>query len=181
MRRVAFGAMQVWTGVMISGAALLVIAGVPKLRRPGPTITALRSVGAVRVGPATVRGLAAAEVTAGLLAIVAGGRWADGAVTLLYLGFTGFLLRALQTPTASCGCTASEDTPPSIGHLAMTSVFAAAGVAALIAGGRTGLIQVTSDTGAADLVAVVGFAAITTWLAWSILTLSTPLPAARRT
>lgn len=173
--------MQVWSGVMIAGAALLVITGPPKLRRPGATVSALRSVGAVWVGPTAVRTLALAEIVAGTAAVVAGGRWADGAVALLYLGFTIFLVRALRTPAASCGCTARVDTPPAARHVLMTTVFATGAIAAVIAGGRTGLITISRDAAAGQVVGAVGFAVIATWLAWSILTLSLRMPSPRRT
>jgi hypothetical protein len=173
--------MHVWSGVMIAAAALLVVTGPPKLRRPGATITALRSVGAVWVGAATVRALAVAEVVAGLVAVVVGGRPADAAVALLYLGFSIFLVRALRTPAASCGCTSRDDTPPTIGHLLMTTLFAAGAAAAAVSGGQTGLISVTRDATPGQAVGAIGFALVATWLAWTILTISFRVPTPRRT
>jgi hypothetical protein len=166
---------------MIAAAALLVVTGPPKLRRPGATITALRSVGAVWVGPAAVRALAVAEIVAGAVAVVVGGRPADAAVALLYLGFSIFLVRALRTPTASCGCTSRDDTPPTIGHLLMTAIFTAGATAAVVTGGQTGLIDMTRDATPGQVVAAVGFAVVATWLAWAILTISFRVPTPRRT
>jgi hypothetical protein len=164
---------------MLSCAALLVVSGVPKLGHPHATITALRSVGAVWVGPITVRALTMIEIGAGLAAITVGGRWADGAVALLYLGFTAFLIRALRTPTASCGCTARDDTPPTAAHLVMTSTFGAASVAAVAVGARTGIFSLARDAPAGQLVVALGFAVVVTWLGWSILTLSRRVPTPR--
>lgn len=173
--------MHVWSGVMIAAAALLVVTGPPKLRRPGATITALRSVGATWVGAATVRLLAVAEIVAGTVAVVVGGRPADAAVAVLYLGFSIFLVRALRTPAASCGCTSRDDTPPTIGHLLMTTVFTAGAAAAVVSGGQTGLISMTRDAPAGQVVAAVAFAVLATWLAWAILTISFRVPTPRRT
>jgi hypothetical protein len=173
--------MHVWSGVMIAAAALLVVTGPPKLLRPAATITALRSVGAVWVGRRTVRVLAIAEVVAGSVAAVVGGRAADGAVALLYLGFSGFLVLALRTPTASCGCASRDDTPPTVGHLVMTTVFAVGAAAAAFTGGRTGLISMSRDAAPGQIAAAVGFALIATWLAWTVLTISVRVPTPRRT
>jgi hypothetical protein len=177
--------MHVWSGVVIAGAALLVINGPPKLRNPAPTINALRSVGATWVGPVTVRALAVVEIVGGGFAGIVGGRWGAGAIALIYLGFSGFLLRALRTPSASCGCTARDDTPPTVGHLLMTVVFAAGGIAATVAD-TTGVVDISRSGPGLQIAVAFGFAAIVTWLAWSILTLpilSLPrqIPSPRRT
>jgi hypothetical protein len=166
---------------MLSCAALLVVSGVPKLANPHATIAALRSVGARWVGPITVRSLTAIEIGAGLSAITVGGRWADGAVGLLYLGFTAFLIRALRTPTASCGCTGRDDTPPTAAHLVMTATFSAAACAAVATGARTGVVSLARTTQAGELAVALGLAVIVTWLGWSILTLSRRVPSPRAT
>jgi hypothetical protein len=161
---------------MVSCAALLVLSGLPKLRRPAATITALRSVGATWVGPRTVRTLSVVEVVAGAVALVAGGPWADGAVAILYAGFTVFLVRALGTPAASCGCTAHDDTPPTATHLVMTVVFCLGACAAVAAGGRTGVVDLWQGGHLIEVVVVLGFALIVTWLGHAILTFSRPSP-----
>jgi MYXO-CTERM domain-containing protein len=173
--------MQVWAPVMLSCAALLIVSAVPKITHPGPTITALRAVGAGWVGPGQVRLLSAVEIVAGGFAIVSGGRWADAAVAALYLGFSMFLARALRTPAASCGCAGRDDTPPSVAHLVMTAMFALAAVAAIVAGGQTGVLTLTRHAGVAPAAVALGFALTTTWLGWSILTLASPMPSHRST
>jgi hypothetical protein len=163
--------MQAWAGVMLSCAALLVVSAIPKLGRPGATITALRSVGMTWVGSKAVALLTLAEVAAGLTAITLGGRWADVSVAALYAGFSVFLIRALGVPTASCGCTGRNDTPPSIAHLVMTVVFAAGASAAVVAGGQTGVVTVVRNGSGLSVVALA-LAVVATWLGWSVLTIS---------
>ena len=139
-RRVACAAMHVWSGVMIAAAALLVVSGSAEAAsaRAQPS---LRSAPSVRSGWArsTVRGLAVAEIVAGAVAVVVGGRRADAAVALLYRGSRSSWCGHFGTPAASCGCTARDDTPPTVGHLLMTVVFTAGAAAAVVGGGRTGL------------------------------------------
>ena len=135
-------------------------------------MTALRSVGMGWVGGMTVRLLTVVELGCGILAIVVGGRWADAAVAVIYAGFSLFLIRALKTEVASCGCTGRDDTPPTPFHLVLTAAFSASGAAAVAAGGRTGLLTLADDAGAAQVIGLVAFAALAAWLGWAILTLS---------
>jgi hypothetical protein len=168
--------MQAWAGVMLSCAALLIVSAIPKIRQPVATIVALRTVGLRWVGPRTIRALGAAELAAGTAAVVLGGRWADAAVAALYAGFSIFLVKALRTPAASCGCAGREDTPPSIAHLVMTIGFAAGAVAAVAAGGQTGVITLAGSASATHLALAIGFAGVATWLGWSILTFGFAVP-----
>jgi hypothetical protein len=163
---------------MLSCAALLVVSAIPKIRRPSPTIIALRAVGLTWVGPWAVRALSLTEILVGATAIVHGGRLADAGVAGLYLGFSVFLVRALRTPAASCGCTGRDDTPPTLTHLVLTTLFATGAIAAVVAGGATGLATIAQDADGARVVVALGFALTATWLGWSILTLSLKLPAA---
>ncbi|HIZ99427.1 MAG TPA: hypothetical protein H9805_12730 [Candidatus Janibacter merdipullorum] len=116
----------------LAAAALLVVAGVPKVADPGDLVRALRSTG-LRVPPLLVRGFALAEVLAGGAAILLPGRPAFAAVALLHAGFTAFVLRALGRGgvVASCGCFGRADTPPTRSHAAVTALLAlaASGVA----------------------------------------------------
>jgi len=173
--------MQAWAPLVLSGAVLLLVSGLPKVSKPGPTITALRSVGATWVGARTVRLLTGFEIGAGLTAVVFGGRWADAAVAALYLGFSIFLLRALRMPAASCGCTGRDDTSPTVAHLVMTAMFALGATAAVVAGGQTGLVTLADDVAPGRLVVAVGLALTTAWLGWSVLTLSLRAPSRRAT
>jgi hypothetical protein len=152
----------------LAAAALLVVAGAPKVLRPLDTWRALRSVG-VSVPTIAVRIGGAVEVVVGTLAILQGGRVADALVAASYLGFTGFVIVALRKGgvVASCGCVGRPDTPPTVAHVVVTALFAAAaGVAA--GGGPSGLLTWHSTSGA-TVVSVLGFAALLAWLAWLAL------------
>jgi hypothetical protein len=152
----------------LAAAALLVAAGGPKVLRPLDTWRALRSVG-LPVPPLAVRIGGALEVVVGALAIVQGGRIADALVAASYLGFTGFVIVALRKGgvVASCGCVGRPDTPPTVAHVVVTALFAAAaGIAA--GGGPSGMLSWHS-TSTATAVSVVGFAVLIAWLAWLAL------------
>jgi hypothetical protein len=152
----------------LAAAALLAVAGAPKVVRPLDTWRALRSVGAP-VPVLAVRIGGAVEVAVGLLAILQGGRVADALVAASYLGFTGFVIVALRKGgvVASCGCIGRPDTPPTVAHVVVTALFAvAAGVAA---GGRPSGVMTWHSTSTATALSVVGFAVLLAWLAWLAL------------
>jgi hypothetical protein len=164
--------MQTWAGIAIACAALLVIVGVPKLWHPDGTVIALRAVGLTRTGARSARLLTIVEVAVGAGAVVVGARWADAAVSLLYLGFSGFLVLALRSSTATCGCTGRVDTPPTRTHLAMTVMFAAGSAAAAVTGSRTGVLTLVRATSPGVVIALLGFAALLTWFGWALLNLA---------
>jgi hypothetical protein len=152
----------------LAAAALLVVAGAPKVLRPHDTRRALRSVG-IPAPAVVIRLGGAVEVAIGLLAIIQGGHAADAMVAASYLGFTGFVIVALRSGgvVASCGCIGRPDTPPTVAHVVVTALFAAAaGVAA--GGGPSGVLSWDS-TSAATIVSVLGFAILLAWLAWLAL------------
>ena len=111
----------------VAGAALLVLAGLPKARRPLPLQHALASV-ELSVSPAIARGIAVAEIAVGLAALVMPGRVTMAGVAVLYLGFTGFVLlaRSRGGVLESCGCFGEPDTPPTLAHALVTFGIAAA-------------------------------------------------------
>jgi hypothetical protein len=164
--------MQIWAGVTISCAALLIVSGIPKLRRPQGTVVALHSVGVSWIGATGARALTVAEIMLGVAAIAVGGRWADTGVALLYLGFSAFLVVALRGSTASCGCTGRANTPPTVAHLVMTVMFAACGAAAAAVGGNTGIMAFVQAAHPARSVTILCYAALVTWLGWAILNLA---------
>jgi hypothetical protein len=152
----------------LAAAALLVVAGAPKVLRPHDTWRALRSVGlpvpavGIRLGGVT-------EVAVGVIAILQGGRIVDALVAASYLGFSLFVVVALRKGgvLASCGCVGRPDTPPTVAHVAVTSLFAAAaGVAAV--GGPSGVLMWAPASTATDIT-VIGLATLLTWLAWLAL------------
>jgi hypothetical protein len=151
----------------LAAAALLAVAGAPKVVRPHDTRRALRSVG-VPVPAVVVRLGGLAEVAIGVIAIVAGGRIVDALVAASYLTFTGFVVVALRTGgvVASCGCVGRPDTPPTVAHVVVTSLFAvAAGIAAIA--GPTGVATwASTSTSGVTQAGVLGAAVLVTWLAW---------------
>jgi hypothetical protein len=164
--------MQTWAGITLSCAALLVASGIPKLRHPAGTVIALRSVGLTGVGAATAVLLTIVEIVTGSAAVVLGGRWADAGVSVLYLGFSVFLVLALRRSTPSCGCTGRVDTPPTLAHLVMTTLFAVGSAAAVVDGGKTGILANAHRAHATSALTVLGYAAVVTWLGWTILNLA---------
>jgi hypothetical protein len=114
-------------------AALLVLGGAMKAAAPSDTASALRGMGLpgakvlVRVG-------GAAEAVIGVLALARGDRVAAALVALSYLAFAGFVTVALlqHAPIATCGCFGKADTPPSLVHLGLNVVAAAAAVAVVV-------------------------------------------------
>ncbi len=117
-------------GPFLAAAALLVLAGLPKLADPASLVLALRSVG-LPARPALGRALAAAEIGRRGLALAAPGRLSGALVVVAYLAFTAFVVVALSRGgvLASCGCFGRPDTPPTRSHLVVTAVLAAAGAA----------------------------------------------------
>lgn len=121
-------------GPFAAAAALLVLSGAAKLRRPDGAVRALRAVR----WPANahlVRLLAVVEIVVGAAGIVVGGRVAAVLVALSYVGFTGFVALAMARGESvrSCGCFGAAGTPPTVYHLAMTTAAAAVAAVAAVA------------------------------------------------
>jgi hypothetical protein len=126
-------AMTAAAGPFAIAAALLVLAGAPKIVRPRDTVNALRAAG-IPAPNVFVRIVAFAELAIGVDALVNGNRASAVFVALSYTAFTVFVVVALRrsTPLASCGCFGRDDTPPSWIHVAVDAgaVVAAVAVAA---------------------------------------------------
>jgi hypothetical protein len=152
----------------LAAAGLLVVAGAPKIVQPLDTWRALRSVGAP-APPVAIRIGGAVEVAIGLFAILQGDRLADALVAASYLGFTAFVIVALRKSgvVASCGCIGRPDTPPTVAHVVVTALFAAA--AGVAAGGGPSGVMAWHSTSTTTAVSVVGFAILLAWLAWLAL------------
>lgn len=137
--------MTVAAGPFAIAAALLVLAGVPKVLRPRDTVNALRAAG-IPAPAVFVRVAAFAEVAIGVDALVNGNRPSAVLVALSYSVFTAFVVLALRrsTPLASCGCFGREDTPPSRLHVAVDAAAVAAAVAVAVDPGA-GLPDVVRD------------------------------------
>jgi methylamine utilization protein MauE len=162
--------MQVLAGPFAAAAALLVVAGAAKVRRPGPTTAALRGL-RVRVRPPVVVALGGAEAAIGFGALVFGWRWIAALVAACYLGFAAFVTAALarRGAVASCGCFGQAETPPTRLHLGLN--LAAAAVAALVALGPARLDLVTAAGAGGEHLLLLGFVGTSAWLAYLGLSL----------
>jgi hypothetical protein len=117
-----------------ASAALVVVSGASKIRRPGPPVRALE---AARL-PSTllaVRALGLAEIAIGGWCLAAPGRTPAVSLGCLYLAFAAFLARLMSGPgrDATCGCLGALDVSPSLLHVALDLV--AAGTSFAVAAG----------------------------------------------
>jgi hypothetical protein len=147
-------------------AALLVISGGSKLIDPAPTRGALAAVN-LPDGAWTASSIGIVEIGAGITGTVFGG-WASATVSLVYLGFAGFVALALvrKLPIQSCGCFGRADTPPTWGHLIFNLVSAAAALA--VAAGGSAPLDVLGDQPLAG-VPYLSFVAIGVWVVYLLL------------
>ena len=153
--------MSVLLAPLAASAAVLVAAGVPKLRRPEPAVRALRSVG-WRVAPGAVRVLGGAEAVLGVATLMLGGPLLSGLVAASYAAFTGFVVLALRRggTLSSCGCFGRADTPPTPTHAVTTAALALVAAAAVAAP--------VAPLEAGEPV-LLGFAALLAWLCYLVL------------
>lgn len=174
-----------WPALVVpyaAAAALLAVAGVPKVRDPGDLVRAVRSVG-MPFGRGAVRAFAVAEVAVALAAVLAPGRVTALLLSVVYAGFTAFVVLALRRGgvLSSCGCFGRADTPPTRAHALVTGAASAVGL--LVALDPPGADPWSAVT-AAGPVAVAGFVGLVGlvgFLAWQVMAvLPTVQPAAVR-
>jgi hypothetical protein len=115
---------------LLTVAAVLVWAGLAKLRAPATAVGALREAG-LPGGRAAVVALAAGEVAVGTACVLAPSRVIAAAVGLMYVAFALFTLRLMRVGRAgsSCGCFGEGGAPAHGGHVALNLL--AAGLAGL--------------------------------------------------
>ena len=152
-----------------AAAALLVLAGAPKVLDPGDLVRAVRSAG-LSLGRGPVRAFAGAEVVVGIAALVAPGPVTAAVLAMMYAVFTAFVVLALSRGgvLSSCGCFGKADTPPTRSHAVVT------GTAALLALVVAGSVPPEPWDALADLrpAAVAGLVALTAlvaFLAWQVM------------
>lgn len=144
------------TVTVFVAAGLLVAAGVAKAVRPLSTARALYAAG-LPAPPALARGIGVAEVGVGVWFLLAPSGPAGAALAAMYLafaGFVGFLLLA-RPGTASCGCAGASDVPPSVIHLAL-NILAAAAAASAAFDPPDALAKTLASLGAASVPFAVG-------------------------
>jgi len=159
-------------------AALLGVAGLAKIRRPGPTAVAMRSAG-LPGSPGLARALGVVEVVVAVLAIGFGGPSTALVVAAAYVAFASVSIRLIARPAASgCGCFGEATTPVTNLHVALNLVAAAlAGAAALWP--TDGLPSMVADDPFASVL-LVALCAIGVALAQTAFTALPELTAATR-
>lgn len=162
--------MEVLAGPFYAAAGLLVLAGAAKLLRPVPAAGALRAVG-LPAAPGAVRLLGAVEIAVGMWAIGSGSRVAALSLAVVYAGFAGFVVVAMQrAASVSCGCFGRSDAPPGWVHLVIDA--AAAGVGVAVAFHPVGSLPAFLDDGpaiGAMFLVYVGLAVYLAYLSLSSL------------
>jgi hypothetical protein len=114
--------------------ALLIAAGVAKLRAPRPAREALELIG-LPVPSLAVRILGGAEVVLGGFAAIRPGAVSGGLVALAYAAFAvtaSLLLRADRG--ADCGCFGRASSPASAAHVALNAGACGVAIAAALVG-----------------------------------------------
>jgi hypothetical protein len=113
-------------------AALLGVAGLAKIRRPGPTAQAMRTAG-LPGSPGLARALGVVELVVALLALGFGGPSTALVVAAAYVAFASVSIRLIARPAAGgCGCFGDESAPVTNLHVALNLIAAMfAGTAAL--------------------------------------------------
>lgn len=157
-------------------AALLLLAGSAKLRRPRGTVAAVAGTG-LPASPALVRALGAVEVVVATAALALGGSAPAAAMAALYAAFAVYVVgRRRRDRAASCGCFGDDRAALTSSHVVLTSVAAGVcTVAAVTAAPGVGrLTQLPVTTAGATLAAAVA----TAWLARLLLTAAPDLRAA---
>jgi hypothetical protein len=174
-----------WPALVVpyaAAAALLAVAGVPKVREPADLVRAVRSVG-MPFGRGAVRAFAVAEVAVALAALLAPGRVTALLLAVMYAAFTAFVVLALRRGgvLSSCGCFGRADTPPTTAHAVVTATASAVGL--LVALDPPGPDPWAALTGAGPLALAgfVGLVGLVGFLGWQVMAvLPTVQPAAVR-
>jgi uncharacterized membrane protein YphA (DoxX/SURF4 family) len=152
---------------LTAAAALLVLSGPGKVRRPDGTARALRQTG-LPAPRAAVRALGVVETVVGVGVIVAGDRWIlPAGLAALYAGFAMFVLLAVwrRAPLTSCGCFGAAGVSPTPVHAGVDAGLATIGVLAAV-DPLPAPLDVLRDGGSDAAVLVVGAAALTGAIYW---------------
>ena len=147
--------MDVVIALHAAAAVLLLIAGVAKVARPGPTADLVETLG-LPASSLGVRVLGTVELALGAAALAVGGTLIAVAVGVLYAGFGVVVVRALLVGAESCGCFGRAETPPTWFHVVGNIGFAVASFVA--ASAETTPVEAMEDQamGGAPYVLLVG-------------------------
>jgi len=162
--------MSAVAGPLAAMAGLLALGGALKVRRPGPTVNALRAAG-LPAGDVVVRLGAAAELVVGVGTLVFHGPVFPALLGASFAAFTGFVAVALarHTPLDSCGCFGEPDTPPTVLHLVVTGAAALVGVGAAATGTSVPETFADQPWGGVPLALLAGVIAYLSYLAVAVL------------
>jgi hypothetical protein len=152
--------------------ALLVVAGVAKLRAPRPARDALQLIGA-RVPSLAVRVLGGAEVALGAFAAIRPGAFSGGLVALAYGAFAvtaALLIHADHT--ADCGCFGRVSSPAGAPHVALNAGACGVAIAAALVG-PPGLQWIATRAPLVAVTLVIGLAGAA-FAAYAAFTLLAP-------
>ncbi|MCD9623882.1 MauE/DoxX family redox-associated membrane protein [Rhabdothermincola salaria] len=162
-------------------AGVLAVGGMAKLRAPAATVPMLEAL-RLPARPALARLLGAAEVAIGVATYLFGGPWLAAATAVLFVVFTGSVLRlrAAGEAAVSCGCFGASSAPPTLVHAVVDGAAALVAVSAAVTG-APGFIEMRPDLPAAG-VAYLSVSFVAVGLGVALLTaLPEALVAARRT
>jgi len=144
---------------------LLGASGVGKLVDWKPTSGALKSAN-LPSSRQWVWLLGSLEIGAAAIGLLIGGVWMAPAL-LLYAGFTGFTVWAIQrdVPLQSCGCFGKDDTPPTAIHV----VYNTMATFALTFGVVTGSVPINWTRPFGETLLIFAFAVIGSYLSYLLL------------
>jgi hypothetical protein len=149
---------------VIAGLAVLLgLAGLGKLRRPGPSSVMLRAAG-LSAAPVAVRAVATVELAVLAAALVLPGRLSGVGVALVFAALTlGAAIGARRAGDRSCGCFGEEGAPLGPRHVAtnLAAALAATGAAILA---PSSLLRLASHRPSLALVDLLLAAALATTL-----------------
>jgi hypothetical protein len=157
----------------LAACAVLTIAGAAKLRRPDPTVGALRAA-RLPASPTAVRALAAGEMVLSVAAALTSWWPLAVAVAVLYVAFAVFVQSARRRGgmAQTCGCFGSPDVPATGVHVVVNVAAAIAATTAIAGAGTVG--DLVGEGGAG--VVAIGLVALATY---EVIALLTVLPRAR--
>jgi hypothetical protein len=170
-------------GIYLIGSALLVLAGVAKLIRPGDTARALTEVLPGRLHlQRLVRAGAAAEAVIGAVAIFLPRPIPAALVCASYLSFAAYVayVRQRRGPLATCGCFGQPDTPATWLHVAINVALATAAGAMAVQSSDTSTLRsvLTAQPWGGLPLLLIG--AVGVWLTYQALALLPSLANARQ-
>ncbi len=118
---------------LLTVAAVLVVAGLAKLRAPGRAVGALKEAG-LPGGRFVIAFVAVAELATGITCLLVPSRGVAAVLALAYLAFAAFTARLIRVGHGggSCGCFGEGAAPAHARHVALNLIAAALGGLAVL-------------------------------------------------